>query len=139
MRYRTQMKYFHSKTMNSSAADKQYGHSYKSVFRANCVVAPCSQSSCTSMYIPVAARGAEVANCGTSSRKFEFIGVPVCLLRSRSTEFCLHCLQASGSQLNDCFGHGTGHIACFFLHRGIAIQRLMARGVRLVIADEAVE
>ena len=48
------------------------GHSYKSVFRANCVVAPCSQSSCTSMYIPVAARGAP----STSSRKFEFIGVP---------------------------------------------------------------
>jgi len=34
------------------------------------------------MYIPVAARGTEVGNCGTSSRKFEFIGVPTSLLIS---------------------------------------------------------
>ena len=50
-----------------------YGRFYKSVFRANCVVARCSQSSCTRAYIPVAVHRTEVVNGGAPSRKTEFL------------------------------------------------------------------
>src|SRR5438309_1542234 len=61
------------------------------------------------------------------------------LLRSRPLESASGCGQAAGARLRDRLRQCTSGVSNFFLDVFVAVERVVAGGVRLVIADEAVE